>query len=647
MDQKIARREFIRLSGLATAGALSAAYALRRLAPEALPTAAAAPGTKFQEAPMLATLVQQGKLPPLAERLPVPEDVLVVRPIEAVGEYGGTWHRVWKGPADFHAYGRENYEEVLRWPRNPKDPVQPGLAKRWDVSDGGRTVTLNFRRGLKWSDGKPWTVDDIIFWWQDIELNKQLSSAPHSEWVLGEKPMTLEKVDDYTIRLKFAAPAGMIQQFLAFHGNQWPLAFERFGFFAPAHYLKQFHPKYNSSLKDYKLFNEKADDLNPERPAMTPWPVSQYNPGDAKLIATRNPYYWKVDPEGRQLPYIDRIELTLVENNEAAAGLALSCQIDMQYRSMDLKKYPLFVEKSKACNYRVHRWASGSGSQVVFWPNQSYPGDPVLRKIFQDRNFRIALSVAINRKRINSVAYLDQGVINSEVVVPDSPYYVPEVATLYTDYTPKPAAEYLDRAGLKVGPDGKTRLRPDGRPLEVTIETSLGGADLDAIQLVAADWNAVGVRTAVKTMSRDLYWPRATGNEVQIATWNLDRGIEPFVDPIYVFPFDERSWMAPAFGTYYKTGGAQGERPAGNLARAQQLYELFKVTVDRAKQVDLGKKLIRMAAEEVTTITTVGLVPVPLIVKNNFRNVPEHYSQDWIIMSDGNLDPCQFFFKRT
>ncbi len=596
---------------------------------------------------MLVPLVKQGKLPPVAERLPVPEDVLVLQPIEMVGEYGGTWHRVWKGPADFHAYQRENYEEVLRWPRNPKDPIQPGLAKRWEFSDGGTTLTLYFRRGLKWSDGHPWTVDDITFWWEDIELNKELTAAPHAEWVIYDNPMTLEKLDAYTIRLKFPSPNGMILPMLAFHGNQWPLNFERFGFYAPAHYLKQFHPKYTPSITDYKLFNQKADDLNPERPAMTPWPVSQYRPGDAKLIATRNPYYWKVDPEGRQLPYIDRIELTLVENNEAAAALALACQVDMQYRSMDLKKYPLFVEKGKTCNYRVYRWGSAKGSQNVFWPNQSYAGDLVLRKIFQDRNFRIALSLAINRKKVNSVAYLDQGIINAELVVPDSAYFVPEVATLYQEYDPKLAGEYLDKAGLKLGPDGKTRLRPDGRPLEVTIETSHQGADLDAVQLVAADWNAVGIKAAVKTISRDLYWPRATGNEVQIATWSTDRGIEPFVDPIYVLPFDERSWMAPAFGTYYKTVGAKGERPTGSLAKAQQLYELFKATVDRAKQIELGKKLIRMAAEEVTTITTVGVVPVPLIVKNNFRNVPEKYTEDWIIMSPGNLDPSQFFFKKA
>jgi peptide/nickel transport system substrate-binding protein len=641
MGPRIDRRGFLRLSALATAGAVSTIYFPTGGAKRAL----AATASKYQEAPMLADLVKQGKLPPVTERLPVSEDVLVVRPIEEVGQYGGVWRLVWKGPADFHAYGRENYEAVVRWPRNPKDPIQPGLAKRWAFSDGGKTITLYFRKGLKWSDGQPWTVDDILFWWEDIETNKELNAAPHTEWVVNDQPMTLEKVDDLTISLKFSAPNGMVLSMLAFHGNQWPLNFERFGFFAPAHYLKQYHPKYNKNITDYKQFNQMADDLNPDRPSMAPWPVSIYRPGDAKLIASRNPYYWKVDPQGQQLPYIDRLELTLVENNDAVAAQALTCQVDMQYRGMDLNKFPLFVSKSRDCAYRVVKWLSASGSQLFFWPNQSYDGDDVLRKIFQDRNFRIGLSLAIDRNKINTVAYLSQGQINAPTVVPDSAYFPNNLAKMYQDYNVGMAGQSLDKAGLKMGPDGKIRLRPDGKPLEVTIETQLQGADLDAIELVAADWTAVGVKTDIKTMSRDLYWPRATGNQVQIATWNGDRGLEPFVDPIYVFPFDERSWMAPAFGVYYKTNGAKGEKPVGSLAQAQQLYDQFRGTVDRAKQVAIGKQLIQMAVQEVTTICTVGLVPVPLIVDTRMKNVPDHYVQDWIIFSPGNLDPCHFFYK--
>jgi peptide/nickel transport system substrate-binding protein len=602
-----------------------------------------APAGKYQEAPALAALVKEGKLPPVDQR--VSENPLVVTPLEEVGQYGGTWRRAWKGPADFHAYGRLNYEEVLRWPRNPGDPVGPGLAYKWEFSPDGKDLTLYFREGLRWSDGEPWTVDDIIFWWEDIEQNKDLSPSIHAEWMVNGKPMTLEKIDDYTIKLKFDGPNGLVLRMLAFHGNQWPLNFERFGFYAPAHYLKKFHPKYNKDYTDYKEFNVAADDLTPNRPAMTPWTVAQYNAGDPKLIATRNPYYWKVDTAGNQLPYIDQIEMSLVENNDAVAAKALACEIDMQFRSLDLRKFPLFKENEQKCDYRVLRWQNANGTNVAFWPNQSYAADPELAKIFQNRDFRIALSHAIDRKKINAVSYLDQGTIQSTMVVPQSAFYDKDLAGLYTEYDPQKAGELLDKAGLKMGPDG-VRLRPDGKPLEVVIETQSTGADLDTIQLVAEAWNAVGVKSTVKTMTRDLYWPRATGNEVQIATWGTDRGLEPYVDPIYVIPFDERSWMAPAFGTWYKSGGEKGVKPDGKLAEGQELYNQFRNTVDPEEQLEIGRQLVKLATEEAWTISTVGVMPSPVVVKNNFRNVPETTTTDWIFMSPGNLDTAQFFFKQ-
>jgi len=592
---------------------------------------------------MLADLVKSGKIPPVEQRLP--SDPLVVKAIEEVGTYGGTWRRAWKGPSDFHCYGRLNYEPILRWPRNPKDAVGPGLAAKWEFSPDGKELTLYFRKGMKWSNGDPWTVDDIIFWWEDIESNKDVATM-HAEWIVNGKPMTLQKIDDYTIKYKFDGPNGLIIRMLAFHGNQWPLNFEIFGAFAPAKYLKQFHPKYNKTYTDYKVFKEKADDLNQERPAMTPWPVSNYTAGAQKMVASRNPYYWKVDEKGQQLPYIDTLEFTLVENNDAIAAKALGCELDMQERNVDLPKFPLLKEKEATCKYRAWLWDSASGTNLALWPNQSYAADPELRKIFQNKDFRIGLSYAINRAQINKIAYLDQATIANEILVPDSAFFIPELQKLYSEYDVKKANEYLDKAGLKMGPDGKTRLRPDGKPIELTIETERTGTALDAVQLVAENWTAVGIKSAVKSMARQQYWDRACGNEVQIATWGTDRGLEPFVDPIYVFPFDERSWMAPAFGTWFKSGGKSGLQPEGKFAEAQNLFEQFKSTIDSAKQIEIGKQLIRMVTEECWTICTVGMSPSPLVVPNNFRNVPQKFTADWIFMSPGTLDPCHFFWKK-
>ena len=198
--------------------------------------AAAAPAKpgSYKQAPSLDEQVKSGKLPAVEARLP--ENPLVVTPVEEVGQYGGTWRAAFKGPADFHAYQRNVYESMLRWPRDPSDPIQPGLAKEWTFNEDGTELTLVLREGLKWSDGEPFTTADITFWWEDIELNPDITPTPHAEWVVNGEPMTLEVIDDVTIKLKFAGPNGMAETVgLAFHGNQWPLGFERFGFYAPRH----------------------------------------------------------------------------------------------------------------------------------------------------------------------------------------------------------------------------------------------------------------------------------------------------------------------------------------------------------------------------------------------------------------------------
>ena len=135
---------------------------------------------------------------------------------------------------------------MLRWPRNPKDPIQPGLAEKWEFKPDGTELTLTLRKGLKWSDGEPFTTDDILFWWNDIALDTNIYPAPPPEWVINGKPMAVEASSPEVVKLKFNGPNGMALRMLAFHGNQWPLNFERFGFYAPKHYLKQFHPKYNN-----------------------------------------------------------------------------------------------------------------------------------------------------------------------------------------------------------------------------------------------------------------------------------------------------------------------------------------------------------------------------------------------------------------
>lgn len=600
---------------------------------------------EYKEAPMWAEMVKNGKLPPVAER--VSEEPLVVQPVDSIGQYGGTWNRAFMGIKDFHAWGRINYEPMLRWPRDPKDPVQPGLAKKWEWSEDGKMLTLYLRKGLKWSDGAPFTVDDILFWWEDIETNTDITAAPHTEWVINGEPMELEKVDDLTIKLKFAAPNGLAETTgLAFHGNQWPLGFERFGFFAPRHYLEQYHPKYNSELKDYTLFEEKAFDYNVERPVMTPWKLEKWESGGTELLLKRNPYYWKVDPEGQQLPYIDYVHFDLVENDEAINLLAIAGKLDMQARRIDFNKFPVYKENAEKGGYHMGIWPNAHASVITLFPNQSYP-DPKYRELLQNLKFRQALSLAIDRDLVNEVSYLGQAVPRTETVVRGAALFQEDIETLNAELDPDKAKALLDEIGLPVGADGN-RTFADGSPLELVIESHfMAGASLDALEIVTENWNAIGVKTALKTMQRDIYWPRAGANEVMIAVWGTDRGLVPMVDPIYQFPFDDRSWMGPAFGIWYKTMGKQGEEPPEIFKHAMALYDEYKGTVDPARQVEIGKELVKMATENLFSIGTVGMDPGLVIIKDNFKNVIENdFTADWIIMAPGTQDPSQYYFAQ-
>lgn len=649
--RQISRREFLRLSALTAAGAVLAGCKQTPATVEpaketvAAPTKeetqpTAAPASKYSEAPMLAGM----GLPPVDERLP--EEPMVIQPVDSLGEYGGTWHRAFLGVADFHALGRLIYESVLRWPRDTKDAIQPGLAESWEWADDGKALTLNFRKGLKWSDGAPFTVDDILFWWEDIENDTNITASPHIEWVVSGEPMQLEKIDDVTIKLKFAGPNGLAETTgLAFHGCQWPLGFERFGFFAPKHYLETFHPKYNKDAT-YEQFEEKVHNFNPELPVMYAWKVVQWEAGATEMIAERNPYYWKVDPTGKQLPYIDRIHYTLVESGDALNLMAIAGDLDMQHRRISFGQYTVYQENAEAGNYHLLIWPTAQASTITLFPNQSY-ADPKYRELLQNLKFRQALSVAIDRNMINEVSFLGQAIPRNTTVVRDSPLFQEDIEQYYAEYDTEAAQALLDEIGLKKGDDGFYQFE-DGSPVELVIEgtDAVSGANMDALELITQNWNDIGLKTVLQTMSRDIYWPRACGNEVMIATWETDRGLVPMVDPLYQFPFDERSWMAPAYGTWYKSGGEMGEQPSAIFKEVQDLYDQYKATVDGNKQVEIGKQIVRKATENLFCIGTVGEPPALTVVKNNFHNVMEKHTSDWIVFTPGTMDPPQFWMEQ-
>ncbi|MBX6772317.1 MAG: hypothetical protein IRY83_11370, partial [Chloroflexi bacterium] len=269
---------------------------------------------KFNEAPMLAELVKAGKLPPVEQRLP--EDPLVYKPVDQIGKYGGTWHRAFTGPADSQNMERIMHDHFIFWdPQVTK--VVPNIAKGWDIEDGGKTFTFHLRKGMKWSDGHPFTADDIMFWYEDMYLNDELNPTKASWMSIGGKQGKVVKIDDYTVQFQFAEPYYLFLQLVASLGVAGHLTNGKnaMGLWAPKHYMQQFHPKYTSMdavtkmAKDAK-FNSWVDlfkfknncEQNVECPTTAPWKTVQPI-NTPQWVLERNPYYFAVDTEGNQLPY--------------------------------------------------------------------------------------------------------------------------------------------------------------------------------------------------------------------------------------------------------------------------------------------------------------------------------------------------------
>ncbi len=453
----ITRREFLRNTSLA-AGAVSlgglaptlaqagqaaepklGAHLIGKLeGPEIIRDVAKFPKT-FKEAPMLAELVKAGKLPPVEKRLPEPADLMVVKPLKEIGKYGGRWRRGFTGPADNENGNRiVSTDKLLMWDYTG-NKVAPSLVKDWRQSDDGKVTVIFLRRGMKWSDGQPFTADDFLFWYEDIYQNKELVPTPIPELQINGKPGRMVKRDDYTVVFEFPEPYFLFVDILAgdtlIGGGQATGAARAafMGGYAPAHYLKQFLPKYSSADEVQRKAKAAGFDswvsyfrnrtnwaLNAELPVVGPWKtVSPINTPTWGM--ERNPYYWAVDTAGNQLPYIDRIAMGLAENLEVLNLRAIAGEYDFQERHVGLSKLPVFLENQKKGNYSIHLDTSQSGCDAALLVNTAYEADPEIAKWLTDKDFRHALALGIDRDQLNEAFWLGIGTPGSCAPAEDVP----------------------------------------------------------------------------------------------------------------------------------------------------------------------------------------------------------------------------------
>lgn len=603
--------------------------------------------TKFNEAPMLAELVKQGKLPPVEQRLP--KNPLVVTPVEEIGQYGGIWHRTWKGLSDEWGIHKICHEHLVMTDKGGTK-ILPNIAESWKVSKDGKIYTFKLREGTRWSDGTPLTTEDVRFWYEDIIMNKELFPVPPRILTAGGKPLEIEIIDKYNFRVKFAEPYPLFLITLAKEGGKYT-------FFAPSHYLKQFHPKYTPKEKIDQLVKEaglqnwtqlfemkgsgtKAYLQNSELPVLWPWRAVS-KPTIPVMVLERNPYYFKIDPAGNQLPYIDKIHQILVENDQMTAMKILAGEIDFQARGVGAD-YTLLMENREKGGYRVVIW-KGSGNWPVLYLNQNVK-DPILRKIFEDRRFRIALSLAINREEINEITARGLSKPRQASLVKGLPGYDPEWEKAYAEYDPKRANEILDRIGLNKRDKDGYRLRPDGKTLSLTISFMGGpGETVDALEMVKKYWENIGIKVALNPLERSLYTVRRDSGDYEVGVWSYDD-----VNPLASTENTQLlgvEW-APLYRLWYFSRGKQGEEPKGDIKRLYELWDKALSTVDEKQRERYFKEIINLHKKNIWMIGTIGEGIVPVPVKNNFRNVPEGIVSADFLRTPKNARPEQFFFKK-
>lgn len=584
------------------------------------------------ETPWLEPLVKEGKLPPVEERLP---DVPRVVDMPSPGKPGGTIRVVFGQSKDTRIMVVYGYARLVTY--DPAYNLQADIVKSYDVEEG-RIFTFHLRPGHRWSDGEPFTAEDFRYWWDDVANNRKLSPlGPPPTMVVDGEPAKFEVLDKYTVRYSWPAPN---PYFLPALAGATPLYIYR-----PAHYLKTYHHRYadpqkldelvkasgrrNWAALHNRLDNQYKND-NPDLPSLQPW-VLQTRPPAQRFLFTRNPYFHRVDRKGQQLPYADRVAMSV-----AAAGvIALKTgagEADLQARGIAFNNYTFLKEAEKRENFDVRLWQTARGAHLALFPNLNV-SDPVWQDLVRDVRFRRALSLAVNRHEINQVIYYGLAIEGQNTVLPRSPLYKPEYRNSWAGFDPKRANALLDELGLTKRDSRGIRLLPDGRPMEIIVETA--GEDTeqtDVLELIRDSWEAVGIKLYTRPSQREVFRNRIFAGETLMSIWSGHENGIPNAEtiPDEFAPTSQLQLQWPKWGQHFQTRGRAGSAP--DDPAAQELLKLNKAWVyaptTEARRA-IWQRMLEINAEQVYTIGLVAGVPQPVVVNRDLRNVPEDGVYNW------------------
>ena len=565
-----------------------------------------------------------------------PDEPKVITDMQEIGKSGGELRTLVSRSKDVRLLYVYGHARLVNYAPNLE--LEPDILASYDVKEG-RIFTFTLRKGHKWSDGTPFTAEDFRFFWEDIALDEELSpTGPPIQMVVdGERPK-FEIVDERTVRFEWSKPNPFL---IASISAASPLFI-----YAPAHYLKQFHKKYvgadklaamvaDDNARDWvQLFlrRERMNKFdNPDLPTLQPWMLTTAPPAE-RFVAERNPHFHRVDSQGTQLPYLDRIVMTVVDSKLIPAKTGAG-ETDLQSRGLFFKDFTFLKENEERNNLAVSLWPQARSAHLALYPNIN-AADPVWRDLFRNKAFREAIALGIDRMAISNYLYFGLAVPSNNTILAQSPLFKPEYGEHCSSHDPELANRMLDELGLTERNGEGIRLLPDGRPLELIVETA--GEDTeqaDILELVADDWRKIGFEIHTKPSEREVLRNRVFSGEALMTIWyGIENGIPTAEMPpssfVPVNQYEQLQWSK--WGQYYETKGQAGEAPDMEGPKAlMNYYEDWLGALDKDGRKAAWDGILSTFSSGCYTIGLVSNVMQPISRRSNLRNVPTEAVYNW------------------
>lgn len=599
---------------------------------------------------MLAKQVSEGALPPLEERLPKKEDIMIEPVVEEIGQFGGDWTMPWTGVPDKWGIGQPTEEALFRFNKEG-NKVEPNVAKSYEVNADSTEFTIHLREGMKWSDGMPFTADDVLFYWEHMltkeTFGKKIYDAYYSvDPVTGDRALAeVNKVDDYTFTVTHKYPSVLFLERVAID-NKW--------FFAPAHFHKTILPEFVGDAKTLEITKEwgyedpkvflmetgYTDWLHYQIPTLRAW-MPTNDPNGDQFVMARNPYYWKTDAEGKQLPYMDRIVATKIQDpSQKTLGTLAG---DYNLVIFDAKEFVVLKENEKKGDYRIIPWTQPAWSSAGVQLNQTTE-DPNLRKLFQDARFREALSIGVDRGQVSEI--VSNGLAEPiQAAVPEGVQGFQEGwAEQWAEFNPERANQLLDELGLTKRDKDNFRMNADGTDLTLTIIESTTDTG-PFLELLKKYYEDLGLKTNVKIVDGGTHFDMKYANKIPMTTENISV-VNVAFRPDALVPLRVLTPWFGHYGLHSQSGGKEGVEPEGDVAKIMEIWNRLKASNSFDEINELGNEIVKIHQKNQWVIGYAGPTPVLVTASNSIRNIPNDRIWSDEYRSLGHAHPAQFFIKK-